>query len=165
MSESNSKSGGIGLGGAIFLVFLILKLAGIGQVATWSWWWVTRPLWISALYALATITLTSISTCVAFALFCFNDYGATTMDALTASGAAALQSTLDVTGTSTLGVVNAGATSTTTLNATGAADLDAGLNVDGATTMDATQIDGDLTLNGSADISTDLDVDGIATVS
>jgi hypothetical protein len=22
-----------------------MKLAGIGQVATWSWWWVTCPLW------------------------------------------------------------------------------------------------------------------------
>lgn len=30
----------------IFLVFLYLKLAGIGVVATWSWWWVTSPLWI-----------------------------------------------------------------------------------------------------------------------
>ena len=49
MSESNAKSGGIGLGGAIFIVFLILKLAEIGQVATWSWWWVTSPLWISFL--------------------------------------------------------------------------------------------------------------------
>ena len=28
-----------------FLVFLYLKLAGIGAVATWSWWWVTAPLW------------------------------------------------------------------------------------------------------------------------
>ena len=60
MSESNSKSGGIGLGGAIFLVFLILKLAGIGQVATWSWWWVTSPLWISALFALAVLVVVGI---------------------------------------------------------------------------------------------------------
>lgn len=37
---------GIGLTGAIFIVFLILKLANIGTVATWSWWWVTCPLWI-----------------------------------------------------------------------------------------------------------------------
>ena len=70
--------------------------------------------------------------------------------------------TLNVDGTSTLAGLNAQATTTTTLNATGAADLDDGLNVDGATTMDATQMDGDLTLNGSADISTDIDVDGIA---
>jgi hypothetical protein len=37
---------GISLGGLVFIVFLALKLAGIGQVATWSWWWVTSPLWI-----------------------------------------------------------------------------------------------------------------------
>jgi len=29
----------------IFLIFLTLKLAGIGTVATWSWWAVTSPLW------------------------------------------------------------------------------------------------------------------------
>lgn len=37
------SSGGIGLGGAIFIVFLVLKLCG---VINWSWWWVTAPLWI-----------------------------------------------------------------------------------------------------------------------
>jgi len=31
---------------AVFLVFLVLKLAEIGKVATWSWWWVTAPLWV-----------------------------------------------------------------------------------------------------------------------
>jgi hypothetical protein len=48
MSEgsNSSSSGGIGLGGLVFLVFLILKLCEIGVVATWSWWWVTAPLWI-----------------------------------------------------------------------------------------------------------------------
>ncbi|WP_267872556.1 transmembrane Fragile-X-F family protein [Burkholderia pseudomallei] len=30
----------------IFLIFLALKLAGIGVVATWSWWLVTLPLWV-----------------------------------------------------------------------------------------------------------------------
>ena len=48
MSDNNKTSSGIGLGGMIFIVFLILKLAGIGQVANWSWWWVTSPLWIPA---------------------------------------------------------------------------------------------------------------------
>lgn len=42
-SESNrSSSGGIGLCGATFVVFLVLKLVG---VIDWSWWWVTAPLW------------------------------------------------------------------------------------------------------------------------
>jgi len=40
-------SGGIGLFGCIFIVFLFLKLAEIGTVATWSWWWVCSPLLIS----------------------------------------------------------------------------------------------------------------------
>lgn len=30
----------------IFLIFLTLKLGGWGAVATWSWWWVTSPLWL-----------------------------------------------------------------------------------------------------------------------
>lgn len=44
MSNSNStaSSGGIGLGTAVFLIFLTLKLT---HVIDWSWWWVTAPLW------------------------------------------------------------------------------------------------------------------------
>lgn len=37
---------GMGLGTILFIIFLIMKLAEIGTVATWSWWWVTAPLWI-----------------------------------------------------------------------------------------------------------------------
>lgn len=44
--KSNGSSAGIGLAGGVFLVFLILKLAEIGVVANWSWWWVTAPLWL-----------------------------------------------------------------------------------------------------------------------
>lgn len=46
MSNSKSSSGGIGICGATFIVFLILKLTETGAVAKWSWWWVTSPLWI-----------------------------------------------------------------------------------------------------------------------
>lgn len=42
-STSSSSTGGIGFGGALFLVFLVLKLTG---VIAWSWLWVTAPLWI-----------------------------------------------------------------------------------------------------------------------
>lgn len=31
--------------GLVFTVFLVLKLAGIGVVASWSWLWVFSPLW------------------------------------------------------------------------------------------------------------------------
>ena len=41
--SDNSAGGGIGLGGAVFIVFLVLKLM---SVIDWSWWWVTAPLWI-----------------------------------------------------------------------------------------------------------------------
>ena len=46
MSEKGTTikigSGGIGLCGATFIVFLVLKLTG---TIDWSWWWVTAPLW------------------------------------------------------------------------------------------------------------------------
>ncbi len=31
------------------LLFVGLKLAEVGVVATWSWWWVLSPIWISLL--------------------------------------------------------------------------------------------------------------------
>jgi len=47
MSEQTVvRSGGISFLGLLAIVFIGLKLAGIGVVATWSWWWVTLPLWI-----------------------------------------------------------------------------------------------------------------------
>lgn len=51
---SGGSSGGIGLGGLTFLVFLVLKLFG---VITWSWWWVTSPLWIPALFVLPDLVV------------------------------------------------------------------------------------------------------------
>lgn len=40
--ENNSKSGSMGVGFILFVVFLVLKLTG---TISWSWWWVTAPLW------------------------------------------------------------------------------------------------------------------------
>lgn len=45
MSKSTNTSSGISLTGLIFLVFLTLKLTGLGPVADWSWWWITAPIW------------------------------------------------------------------------------------------------------------------------
>lgn len=42
MSDNKTTSGGIGLTGATFIVFLVLKLT---DTIDWSWWWVTSPLW------------------------------------------------------------------------------------------------------------------------
>ena len=41
-ASAKASSSGIGLGGALFLLFTYLKLTG--HIA-WSWLWVTAPLW------------------------------------------------------------------------------------------------------------------------
>lgn len=46
MSKEKASSSSIGLGTIVFLILLVMKLGGIGQVAEWSWFWVTAPLWI-----------------------------------------------------------------------------------------------------------------------
>jgi len=43
MSDNNSSNNGLGLGTVLFLIFMTLKLANL---ITWSWWWVTAPVWI-----------------------------------------------------------------------------------------------------------------------
>ena len=45
MSNSSSSSSGIGFFGMLAIVFIVLKLGGWTEVATWSWWWVLSPLW------------------------------------------------------------------------------------------------------------------------
>ena len=48
MSESNKNTvmgGGLTFLQVLFLIFLVLKLTGKTVVASWSWWWVTAPLW------------------------------------------------------------------------------------------------------------------------
>lgn len=57
MTDSNSNSGGIGLCGATFIVFLTLKLT---HVIDWSWWWVTAPLWIPTALVLGIMILAGI---------------------------------------------------------------------------------------------------------
>jgi hypothetical protein len=46
MNDKKATTGGLGIGTVLFLIFLTLKLAEVGPVADWSWWWVTSPLWI-----------------------------------------------------------------------------------------------------------------------
>ena len=50
----SEKQNGIGLMGILFIVFLILKLVG---TITWSWWWVTAPLWGPVAVGLAVMAL------------------------------------------------------------------------------------------------------------
>lgn len=51
------QSNGISFAGLLFLLFLGLKLGGVGQVANWSWWWVTAPLWGGVALFLAIVIL------------------------------------------------------------------------------------------------------------
>lgn len=37
---------GVGFLGLLALIFIGLKLAAVGVVASWSWVWVLSPLWI-----------------------------------------------------------------------------------------------------------------------
>lgn len=46
-----------GLGGALFLVFLILKLT---HVIDWSWWWITAPLWIPVALSIIILVIIGI---------------------------------------------------------------------------------------------------------
>lgn len=47
----------IGLGGLLFVAFLVMKLTGY---IAWSWLWVTAPLWIGAALAVLFLVLFSI---------------------------------------------------------------------------------------------------------
>ena len=44
----NNNQIGISFPAVLFIVFLILKLC---DVIDWSWWWVTAPLWVGAVFA------------------------------------------------------------------------------------------------------------------
>ena len=65
MSENNKNTvlgGGLTFLQVLFLIFLVLKLTGKTVVASWSWWWVTAPLWggfamIFGVWALVMIIL------------------------------------------------------------------------------------------------------------
>lgn len=42
--NKNTNSTGLGIVGALTILFIALKLC---KVISWSWWWVLSPLWIS----------------------------------------------------------------------------------------------------------------------
>jgi hypothetical protein len=56
-SKSSGGSSGIGLAGLLGVLFIGLKLAGIGAVAKWSWLWVLSPFWISLLLAILALAI------------------------------------------------------------------------------------------------------------
>ena len=60
MTEQNEKKtgGSISISTVLFIVFLVLKLTG---VISWSWWWVTAPLWIPTILVVILITIICIA--------------------------------------------------------------------------------------------------------
>lgn len=54
-NKSEASTGGIGFCGLLAIVFITLKLAGIGAVATWSWWLVLSPMWAPAAFVLTIL--------------------------------------------------------------------------------------------------------------
>jgi small Trp-rich protein len=60
MSEksSSSSSSGIGFTGLLTIVFIVLKLLNITEVANWSWWWVISPIWIVTSLVIGFIAIT-----------------------------------------------------------------------------------------------------------
>jgi hypothetical protein len=57
-NNNNNTSGGIGLGMILFLIFMTLKLTGY---ITWSWWYVTLPLWGPLLLGIVLIGIAGLS--------------------------------------------------------------------------------------------------------
>lgn len=51
---------GINFASLLFLMFLFLKLGQFGEVANWSWWWVTAPLWLPIVAVLITLLIIGI---------------------------------------------------------------------------------------------------------
>lgn len=56
-TSGSSSSGGIGICGATFIIFLILKLL---NKITWSWWWITAPLWLPTIIVLGVLLIIGI---------------------------------------------------------------------------------------------------------
>ena len=57
MSNKSNSSNGLGLGMILFLIFMTLKLTGY---ITWSWWYVTLPLWGPILLVIAIVGIAAL---------------------------------------------------------------------------------------------------------
>ena len=46
MSKTSSVGGGFSIFSVLGVIFIVMKLAEIGAVASWSWWLVLSPFWV-----------------------------------------------------------------------------------------------------------------------
>lgn len=66
-NETRNSGNGITFVGLLGIVFIVLKLC---NVITWSWWWVTVPLWGGLALALTLfLIIIFISLCIKFVKF------------------------------------------------------------------------------------------------
>jgi len=65
MSSSNNAEGGLGFWSVLFLIFLVLKLT---DTISWSWWWVTSPLWGSVALGVVIIVVVFIVSAIVVAV-------------------------------------------------------------------------------------------------
>ena len=63
--KTKIRSGIIGFGGLLTLIFITLKLCG---VIGWSWWWVLSPLWIPLAFVLAIFVVIGVLVVLAMAV-------------------------------------------------------------------------------------------------
>ena len=65
MSNNGNSSSGLGVLGLLGCIFVTLKLTGH---ITWSWWWVTAPLWggFAIIAVVCLITLLVVGVCALF---------------------------------------------------------------------------------------------------
>jgi hypothetical protein len=63
--SNESKSGGIGVGGLLLVLFVALKLT---HVIAWSWWWVLSPIWIPLALVAACLVVVAIAITVGKAI-------------------------------------------------------------------------------------------------
>ena len=65
MSSSKSETASFPILGILGLIFVTLKLAEIGVVATWSWWWVLSPFWVPLAIVLGIFAVAGVAMVVA----------------------------------------------------------------------------------------------------
>lgn len=70
---NNKTNVNIELGGPCFLLFLVFLVLKLTKVITWSWWWVTAPLWIPLVLCLAIVIIVLIVAGVATAVEAIKD--------------------------------------------------------------------------------------------